>query len=150
VIEIIATNDIGNWVEVTRFTDDIWLLPDYTDSFLIDHDEWRIRWEVISIFYIGDLSFWVVPQGNYHVSSFRTNMSIAGVNGPITTNGTLNMDGDTGTFYLFIDTSASKYTLIVEQNIDSIPEFPSWIILPLFLVASLVLIVIKKRLTKTS
>jgi hypothetical protein len=55
---IFASSD--NWVEVTRFSDEIWFMPDYTSPFQIDCSEWRIRWEVESIFYLGDLNFWVV------------------------------------------------------------------------------------------
>ena len=43
-----------------------------------------------------------------------------------------------------------SYTVIVGQNIDSIPEFPSWIILPLFLVVTLVVIISKKRLFQST
>jgi len=37
----------------------------------------------------------------------------------------------------------------VDASGDPVPEFPSWLILPLFLMASLVAIIVKKRLTKT-
>jgi len=37
----------------------------------------------------------------------------------------------------------------VDASGEIIPEFPSWLILPLFLMASLVAIIVKKRLTKT-
>ena len=51
-----------------------------------------------------------------------------------------------GIFYMEIITNAENFTIIVEQDLDSIPEFPSWIILPLFLMATLSAIIVKKRL----
>lgn len=111
-----------NWVEVARFTDEIWLMPDYTGPFIIDCKEWRVRWEVVSIFYLGDLSFWVVPQGNHGGTSFNDSLGIAGINQPVTTDGALNVTNNPGTYYLFTGTSGSKYTLIVEQNMDSLQE----------------------------
>ncbi|MEJ2281894.1 MAG: hypothetical protein P8X97_08350, partial [Candidatus Bathyarchaeota archaeon] len=52
-----------------------------------------------------------------------------------------------GTFYMKIDSGLSdSYTIIVEQNIDSIPEFPSWTILPIVLIITFFSIIIKKQL----
>jgi hypothetical protein len=39
-----------------------------------------------------------------------------------------------------------NYVRLVRNGTQAIPEFPSWIILPLFLTATLFAIVIKKRL----
>ena len=117
-----------NWVEVKRFNDEIWFMPGYTAPFMIDCKEWRIRWEVVSIFYLGDLNFWVVPQGNYHGTSFDDSLGIAGINRPVTTDGVLNITSNPGTYYLFTGTSGSKYTLIVEKNMDSLQESDSnWV-----------------------
>ena len=53
---------------------------------------------------------------------------------------------ENGTFHLSMRAfMIGGYSIIVEQNIDSIPEFPSWIILPLFLVLTVVTIIIKKK-----
>ncbi len=60
-------------------------------------------------------------------------------------NGTLYMDDSAGIFHLWIDPSSSNWELIVEQNIDSIPEFPSWTILPLFLAATAFALAVRKR-----
>jgi hypothetical protein len=43
--------------------------------------------------------------------------------------------------------SRDFYVWIIKTDIDGIPEFPSWIMLPLFLVATLFAVVFKKRLT---
>jgi len=142
----VAFASSDNWVEVTRFSDEIWFMPEYTDSFQINCSEWRIRWEVESLSYGSDLSFWVVPQENYNPKRFSDSLSIAGVNQFTKTDGTLNITSEPGTYYLFTGTSGSRYTLIVEQNLESIPEFPSWLVLPLFLVVSLAAIIYRTGL----
>ena len=54
------------------------------------------------------------------------------------------------TFFMIINVIGTKnYTIIVEQDIGSIPEFPSWIILPLFVTATLFGILVRKRLVRT-
>lgn len=43
-------------------------------------------------------------------------------------NGIYNIEGHSGVFYLdFSPTPVDDYSFIIEQNINSIPEFPSWI-----------------------
>ncbi len=66
------------------------------------------------------------------------------------TNGILYINGFNGTFYMDIVSNADSYVIIVEQNIDSIPEFPSWTILPLFLTVTMVVAIYKRKLSKTS
>ena len=52
-----------------------------------------------------------------------------------------------GTFYLdFSYHDLDSYTIIVEQDLNSIPEFPSWTILPLVLFITLFLVVVKRKL----
>jgi len=54
-----------------------------------------------------------------------------------------------GTFYMNIRTAnIESFTIIVEQDLNSIPEFPSWIIMPLFIVATLVVMMFKNKLSK--
>ena len=55
-----------------------------------------------------------------------------------------------GTFYISVETSwlVNDYTIIIEQNVDSIPEFPSWVILPLFVVATSIIILIRKTIVQ--
>jgi hypothetical protein len=67
--------------------------------------------------------------------------------GDLETSGVSYIRDQKGTFYMDIDaTNIENFTIIVEQDLDSIPEFPSWIILPLFLIATLSVIIIKNRL----
>jgi hypothetical protein len=137
----------GNWIEVVRYAGEgtgFGASPPFT----INHTEWRIRWEYAPSFPFGsqrDFDFWVIPEVNRN-DHFRSNMSIASVNHPIEKNGTLYISNSTGTFFIETVPCSSEWTIIVEQNIDSIPEFPSWLILPVFLAATLSAIVLKKRL----
>ena len=62
------------------------------------------------------------------------------------TNGILYINGFNGTFVMDIVSNADSYVLIIEENLDAIPEFPSWIILPLFLAVTFSVVVFKKRL----
>ena len=53
---------------------------------------------------------------------------------------------NSGTFYMRINvTNAQGYTIIVEQDLDSIPEFPSFLILPLVLMATLPAVIVYRR-----
>jgi len=58
-----------------------------------------------------------------------------------------NGDGIGDTPYIIDENNQDNYPII---NYLSIPEFPSWIILPLFLVASIAVTVYKKKLTISS
>jgi len=41
-------------------------------------------------------------------------------------------------------TNTQGYTTIIEQDLDSIPEFPSFLILPLFMIATLLAAIVYK------
>jgi len=56
---------------------------------------------------------------------------------------------DTENTYLFFTYNCSTKTVEI-RGTDAIPEFPSWILLPLFTTATLAVILCKKRLTVTS
>lgn len=133
----------GNWSEVTRFTGsgtDIHT----TDYFTCDHVEWRIRWVYVPGSQYPNLtsfSVFTYPQGE-DIMYTDVIMKM----GAEDTNGTSYIHDNKGTFYMKINVGGTEsYTLIVEQDLDSIPEFPSWIILPLFLVVALFGIIIRKK-----
>jgi len=120
-----------SWVEVTKFTGHGSLFG-ATSPFVIDHNEWRIRWEYVPLWVFGpqnDFTFFVVPEENRIEGVFTSGMSIAGVNSPVEKNGTLYFPDLNGTFYLHFAPGTSTWTVIVEQNLDSIPEFSSKTIL---------------------
>ena len=67
------------------------------------------------------------------------------------TSGTSYIHEYPGTFHMRINVGATEsYTIIVEQDLDSIPEFPSWLVIPIFLAATLFVIVYKKKLFNQS
>jgi len=131
-----------NWVEVARFSGDN-LGPHTTESFTCEHDEFRVIWEC-------------VPNVDFNLSTFIMNVEtvesfnkrVDGVVniGSDVLNGTLYITDNFGIYCLAMVSNVQKYTIIVEQNIDSIPEFPSWIILPIFATATVAALVIKKRI----
>ena len=62
------------------------------------------------------------------------------------TSGISYIHNSKGTFYLKINVAYTEsYTIIVEQDLDSIPEFPSFLILPLFMIATLLAVIIYRR-----
>ena len=123
-----------NWVEVTRF---IGTKGYTTPVFVCDHVEWRIRWEF--------------DPGHWHFADFHTLKVTTYEMGESSTyfnqiieppNGNLNgveLLNKSGIFYMKIDSGFSSYNIIVEQNIDSIPEFPSWT--PLLIILAVVMAV---------
>ncbi len=132
----------GNWIEVTRFGDDGPYFQ--TDPFTIYHVEWRIRWEYEPHPEVPDehpsLHVYVYAQ-----ESPGTWFESVRKNGTEETSGTLYIHDRNGTFHLMIISAVQSYTVIVEQNLESIPELPSWtpILVTLFAVA--VAAVIYKR-----
>ena len=134
----------GNWSEVTRFTGSGSEILT-TDYFTCDHVEWRIRWEYIPNPQFSNLSSFsaiTYPQGE----DFWYTNAILKI-GTEDTNGTSYVQNGNGTFYLKINVGwTESYIIIVEQDLDSIPEFLSWIILPLFLAVTVSAIVFKKKL----
>jgi hypothetical protein len=140
----IAFASTANWSEVTRFTGGGGATTK-TEPFTCNYVEWRIRWEF-------DPRHWHFPQ--LHIFSVTTYpqdedshyvdsiYEIASGN----KTGTHYINDNAGTFYMQIDTCIiDSYTIIVEQNTDSIPEFPSWALLLVMVVAVLVIAVIYRR-----
>ena len=129
----------GNWIEVARFDGTVW--PEYTEHFRIDYFDWRIKWSITprpsDIIIPLKFRLDVKNASGYIVEFFLASNQISGI---------LNMN-QTGEYYLYIDPMhAENYSITIEQNVDSIPEFPSWTLLPLFLVTTVSVIILKKRL----
>ena len=127
-----------NWVEVDRFTGGSW--NGGTRPFIINHIEWRIRWNYEPIIDVDSMGF------HFMVMDVDHNY-IDIVFGDEEKNGTLYLNQD-GEFYLDISGLHVEYTIIVEENIASIPEFPSWLIPPLLIVATLVGVTIQNKIGK--
>ena len=131
-----------NWFEIARF--DATMGEGSTESFTVDHVDWRIKWS-----YNPTVDARVFPL-RFRFNVYEVGNKLAKFYIPPSNQiaGTLNMN-QTGNFYLYIDAMyAETYSITIEQNIDSIPEFPSWIISPLFLVSVLVAIVIRNKIAK--
>jgi hypothetical protein len=66
-------------------------------------------------------------------------------------NGTdTNNDGIGDTPYIIDENNQDNYPLMEPVDIETIPEFPSWIVLPLFLITTVLIIVSKNKLTKVN
>ena len=134
----------NNWSEVTRFSGSG--TEHYTtDYFNCEHVEWRIRWEYVphpAFPLLALFNVYTYPQGEdvlYIDDIIKT--------GANDINGTSYIHNNDGTFYSKINVALTEsYTIIIEQDLNSIPEFPSWIILPALLVASIFALVFRKRL----
>ncbi|MCJ7614278.1 hypothetical protein MUO71_05905, partial [Candidatus Bathyarchaeota archaeon] len=118
-----------------------------TNQFTCNHTEWRIIWEYVPNPQNSNLTSFIVftyPIKQGSRGSTYINCIIR--NGAENTKGISNIHDYQGTFTLNVNVVETKsYSIIIEQNLQAIPEFPSWIILPLFLIASLFAIVIKNR-----
>jgi len=57
-----------------------------------------------------------------------------------------------GTFYMSVEASwlVNDYTIIIEQNVHSIPEFPSYFIVPLLFVVTFVGFILGNRIRKNA
>ncbi|PVX27500.1 MAG: hypothetical protein CW716_01945 [Candidatus Bathyarchaeum sp.] len=136
-----------NWVELKRFSGNITESDYYTEVFTCNNGDWRIRWE-----YevrpedppTSGIRFYVYQTTDYQ--SFFHATSQYGANQP--TGGTTYFHDKLGTFVLRIGAKTENFTIIVEQDLNSVPEFPSWTILPLFLTAALVVMIYREKLTK--
>jgi hypothetical protein len=153
----------GNWVEKGRLTG---FAPKFGESplFTIESKDWRIRWEYepnvdypnLTAFSIHVLTHPEVEDEPHNLPpSFREpieeesySLTVGSVikSGIEQTSGIIYINDINGTFVMDIVSNADSYIIIIEENLDSIPEFPSWIILPLFLMATLSAIIVKKRL----
>lgn len=134
----LALAETANWSEVATFTGLGNKQTQNTTIFKISYDEWRIRWMIsLDPNYTLAAGFfvYVYPQGetkNY-VGYFD---SVGGS----PANGTAYAHNLTGSFYLSVlagTPGVLSYSLIVEQDLNSVPEFPPSTILPFALAIAL-------------
>ncbi len=132
-----------NWLQVATLTGQGGISS--TDTFTVEHNDWRILWEVE----LDNETEWpllqayIFPQTESNGSEQRVGIIQMFVNEQ--TSGILKVYKQSGSFYINVDANIKNYTIIVEQNINSIPEFPSWAILPILMVGSFSIIVLKKK-----
>jgi hypothetical protein len=132
----------GNWGEVVRFTGSGYQQY-YTDYFTCEYREWRIRWE-----YVPEPDSAGFAYFNVVVYPERALFVVDSIlsKGGNDTNGISYIHDMSGMFFMGITAGAAEsYTIIVEQNLNSIPEFSSWTILGFTLAGSLTIILFKKK-----
>ncbi len=128
----IAAASSGEWIEITRFNQNSRFLH---ETFTIEHVEWRIKWEYeptpeipkeqpALYVYVWDQEF---PDKYFETIQKK---------GSHETRGILYIHNRSGTFSLGVIRTIPRFQLRIEQDITSIPEFQSWIILPVFIVIS--------------
>ena len=136
----------GNWVEVARFsgeTEDV-----NTEVFICKNVEWRIKWS-----YGRRSDGPLFLQFRFYVYESKSEETI--IEEELVeylfpdeeTSGTLYLN-QSGSFYLNVHNDGFNYAIVVEQNIDSIPEFPTWTLIALFVTPSFAMILIKYKISK--
>ena len=126
----------SSWVEVTQFTGS----GDYTTNyFTCSHAEWRINWSYIPLSdypeYAG-FTVYVYPRNE------TSDIARVSQDGNTTTSGTTYIHNAQGEFYLeFLVANLQGYTVVIQQDIDSIPEFSPMILL--FVLATGILVATK-------
>ena len=142
----IAFASSDDWVEVVTFTHSVsglvFLHP--TSHFTVDYVDWRIRWEVnpgnnsekgtsFHAYVYPETSDPAIEEMHYTIGTEKTT-------------GIKNIYNHKGSFYIIVQTTnIADINLIIEQNIDSIPEFPSWTPLLITLVSIIAGAVVYRR-----
>jgi hypothetical protein len=138
----------GNWVEVAKLTGGGGIGT--TDHFTCDHADWRIRWEIEPTNSSERTAFlvYIFPYSD----AFRREAWFESIQhyGTEETSGILYIYNHSGSFDMDVLASIESYTMIIEQDVESILEFPSWTIVPIFTIATLLIIICKHKLPKTS
>lgn len=133
---------LGSWEEVISFSGSG---DDYLDTgrITIDYAEWKIVWEYQSDPGTPDLSVFIVDV--YEKQEDGPFLSIFDIKGE-NMQGFENVVNKTGDFYMIIETNnVTQYSVSIQQNLDSIPEFTGiWFFIPL-LMFIVPLLVFRKR-----
>lgn len=131
----------SSWVEVTRFTGSA---GQDTPYFTCNHTEWRISWNYTSDPQFPESSGIVAYAYDNHTELVTLIAPGIGINA--THSGLTYVHNNQGTFYLkIIAENVTSYTFIIEQDIDSIPEFSSMFLLSLFATGIFVAMILTRR-----
>lgn len=137
-----ARGSPSNWTEVTRFTGSG--SETYTTTYFnCTHAEWRINWTYTPNLAYPNLTMFAI----YAYPKGENNSFVGSIikTGSTNTNGTTYIHNTQGTFYLEISVANTEnYTIIIEQDIDSVPEFPLGPVLVL-LAATLFIAILARR-----
>ena len=143
VIPNLALTQEENWVEVAEFSQGRHWFGD-TYSFTIDYSQWRILWEYeIDLPNLTAFFFEVKQKDTGQIIDEYFNSGKLDI-----TQGIYNITDQKGEFYLFIGSNAKSYSIRIEQNIDSVPEFSSLLILPIFLGLSIGIFFARNKMKK--
>ena len=146
LVPLVFGSSEENWVEVLNINRTGGASFN-SGRFTIDYPEWRIRWEFDpGHWHFADLHFLniTVYEEEELGTFYITNIYGSGNQN----NGIYNVPNNIGKFYMKINTGiVENFTIIVEQNIESIPEFPSMTILisGLFVITLISIIYRQKR-----
>jgi hypothetical protein len=120
-----------------------------TETFTINHVDWRIKWEIEPSNRSERTVFTVYiyqTTGTNASSSWFESIQHYGTE---TTSGVLYIDGRNGSFIMSVLASIESYTMIIEQNLTSIPELPSWIpMLTIFLFLTIIATIYRRSIHK--
>jgi hypothetical protein len=132
-----------NWVTIATLTGQGGISS--TDTFTVENNDWRIFWNVE----LDEKVVWpifrayIFPETGIN----ENNHSIEKIERLVNekTSGTLRVYNQSGSFHIDINASVENYRIVVQQNVDSIPEFPSWILVSLFLSSTLMIAVYREK-----
>lgn len=131
----------ASWSEVTRFSGSN---GEYTtDYFNCSHVEWRIDWN-----YTPSPDFTEYTAFGAYVYPRNQDVIIASIfeMGNTTTNGTTYVYLRQGEFYLKISAiNVENYVVVIEQNLESVPEFSPIFLLSLLMTGILVAMILGKK-----
>ena len=132
-----------NWVEVAKFSQGQHWFGD-TTSFKIEYSQWRILWEYeIDLPNLTAFFFEIKQKDSGQIIDEYFNSGKLDI-----TQGIYNITDQKGEFYLFIGSNAKSYSIIIEQNIDSVPEFSSLMILPIVFGLSISIFIVRNKMKK--
>ena len=135
---------LGNWVEKGRLTG---FAPKFGESplFTIESNDWRIKWEYVPYSDYPNLTAFsihvqthveveggpIIPPSFIEHEDQPYSLLVGSIikSGTKETNGILYINDVNGTFVMDIVSNAESYVIIIEENLDAIPEFSSWTIL---------------------
>ena len=137
------------WSEVARFPEYWGTAPNVlrekrTGNFTCNYAEWRIVWNYTPLSTVD-------PENVYfNILIYRTNETnyITSMNqqGNTTTNGTMYINNQTGEFYLkFLVYNVLEATAVIEQDIQTAPEFSPLVLLSLFATGTLAAVILSRR-----
>ena len=144
---MISLVEATDWVEVARWSGYAFPDPEHfeTEQFECSHVEWRIKWSYVA-------------EGSPFESIFVIKIYKEGVSdyinlilktGYINKSGIKNIHDNNGTFYLDITAAnIDEYTIIIEQDVDSIPEFTPATVAIVLIAVSILAVVLSKKFKK--